>query len=61
MLTYLTGSFTGTENVPLGGSITVNQSINETLVTSVSMSFIGLIIVIIAVVAIIAVVLRRKK
>lgn len=57
---YETGSFVGTENIPLGGSITVNQPINESLETSISLTFVGIIVIVVALIGVAVVFVRRK-
>ncbi|MCG3109110.1 Thermopsin [Metallosphaera sp. J1] len=57
---YLTGSFTGTDVVGLGGSIMVDQPVQETLQTSISSVFLGIVIVAIAVAGAVLVILRRR-
>ncbi|WP_338602908.1 thermopsin family protease [Sulfolobus tengchongensis] len=58
---YLIGSFKGTENISIGGSVVVNQPINETLVTSISPILIGVIAVIIIIAVALVVILMRRR
>ncbi|MCY0861702.1 MAG: thermopsin [Metallosphaera prunae] len=58
---YLTGSFSGTAPVALGGSIAVNQPVQETLQTSISLVFVGIVAVIaIVAVGVVIVLIKRR-
>lgn len=58
---YEVGEFKGTYNVPPGSTITVNEPITETLITSPNYLIIGLIVAIVAIVAVVVTVLVKRR